>query len=342
MRKDKTYIICEIGVNHNGDFNVAKQMIDEAFNAGCSAVKFQAYKTSMLVKENTKLADYQKENVEPTTNSQYEMLKNYELSEEQFFNLENYTQKIGLDFLVTPFDSASLLMLKNNLNLKVIKISSSDLNNYPLIKEAIGLNLEMILSTGMATLSDIKDTIKFITKHKGRIAGILHCTTSYPTNLEEVNLNIIDMFIREFPFTIGYSDHTIGDLVPISAVAKGARIIEKHVTLSKNLPGPDHKASMEFDDLKHMIDKIRNLELALGIENKQPTITELKNKVVAIKKIHLKRDISMGEVLQEEDLYFLRANDGIEVKHVYEVIGKKANMKLIKDSILNWDMISSD
>lgn len=337
-----TYIICEIGVNHNGDMNLAKEMIKMSKKCGCDAVKFQAYKTEDLVKENTFLAEYQKSNLRKEKNSQFNMLNKYELSEDNFMELKKISDSLNVDFLVTPFDLHSLQYLSEKLRLKKIKISSADLNNYPLLQAAIKLNMSVILSTGMATLEDIKSSVNFIEKNNGNIDGILHCTTSYPTIWEDVNLNVIDTYKKEFFYPVGYSDHTVGDLIPVCAVAKGATIIEKHVTLSRDLEGPDHKASMEFADLKIMIEKIRTLEMSLGDGVKIITDIENKNKNIAIKKIVAGHDININHILNYDDFNYLRSNDGIEVKFVDKLIGKKCKKGIKKGDPILWEMIDSD
>lgn len=337
-----TYIICEIGVNHNGDIQLAKRMIDESYRCGCDAVKFQAFKTSKLVAKDTSLAEYQRENTSKKVKKQYDMLKQYELSESSFIELKKYTDSLKLDFIVTPFDFESLDFLKQKLKLKLIKFSSADLNNYPLIQKAIDYGMSMILSTGMSTLKGIQDTVQFIEKSHGTIEAILHCTTSYPTNYDEVNLNVIDTLKDNFNYKIGYSDHTIGELVPLSAVAKGAQVIEKHVTTSCDLEGPDHKASMEFTDLKKMIDKIRLLEVALGNPEKVITESENKNKNIVIKKIVASHDLNKGTLLKLDDLDYLRSEIGIEVKHVYEILNKEIILDISKNSPITWEMLKNE
>ena len=337
-----TYIICEIGVNHNGDVKLAREMMKRSKECGCDAVKFQAYKTENLVKKDTFLADYQKNNLTKDKSSQFNMLNKYELKENDFIELKKMAESLDVDFLVTPFDAESLKYLSEKLKLNKIKVSSADLNNFPLLLDAIKLNMSVILSTGMATLEDIKSTVKYIEQNNGHIDGILHCTTSYPTQWDDVNLNVIDTYKKEFSYPIGYSDHTIGDLIPLGAVAKGAAIIEKHVTLSRNFEGPDHKASMEFDDLKVMIEKIRTLEISLGDGVKKITDIEIKNKNIAIKKIVAKCDIHKGHTLSYEDFNYLRSNNGIEVKYVHELIGKKCKMEIKEGEPVLWEMIVSD
>ena len=331
---NKVIIIAEAGVNHNGSMEIAKQLIDAAADAGADYVKFQKFKTENLVSKTAKKANYQQENMPEASETQFEMLKKLELSAEQHDELIAYCKQKSIRFLSTAFDLESIDLL-NKLQLDFFKIPSGEITNLPFLKKIGSLKKNVIISTGMCIMSEINDAIETLNKagtEKNKIT-ILHCTTDYPTAMEDVNLNAMKNIATHFNLQVGYSDHTLGIEVPIAAVAMGASIIEKHFTLDKTLPGPDHKASLEPNELKAMITSIRNVEKAFGSYEKQPTDREEKNMLVARKSIHLAKSILKGHILSESDLIMKRPGDGISPMLMEQVIGKRVIENLSIDRI---------
>lgn len=332
----KVLIIAEAGVNHNGSIKIAKQLIAAAADAGADYVKFQTFKTENLVSKIAKKADYQEKNMPEASESQFDMLKKLELSIEQHHELIEYCRQKNIRFLSTAFDLESIDLL-NTLQLDLFKIPSGEITNLPYLKKIGALKKKVVISTGMCILEEINDAINELIKagtQKNKIT-ILHCTTDYPTPMEEVNLNAMRTIAAHFNLPVGYSDHTLGIEVPIAAVAMGASIIEKHFTLDKTLPGPDHKASLEPQQLKAMITGIRNIEKALGHSYKQPTSAELKNILVARKSIHIAKPIVKGHIISEGDLIMKRPGDGISPMLMGHIIGKKAKTNLAEEHKLN-------
>ena len=304
-----TYIIAEAGVNHNGNINYAKQLIEIAAEVGANGVKFQTFKASALATQQAPKASYQNTTA---TMSQFEMLKTLELSEEVHKQLKTYCEDCGIDFLSTPFDLESIELLET-LNMPLYKIPSGEITNLPYLRKIGSLKKEIILSTGMANLQEIHDALAVLEQagtSKKNIT-ILHCNTEYPTPMEDVNLNAMHTIREACGVRVGYSDHTLGIEVSIAAVALGATVIEKHFTLDRNLPGPDHQASLEPDELKAMVTSIRNIEKAMGSGEKIPSPSELKNKAVARKSIVARRPIKKGEVFSEENLGVKRPGTGL-------------------------------
>lgn len=347
--KNHTYIIAEAGVNHNGSYEMACQLVDIAKEAGADAVKFQTFNTDLLVTKEAKQAPYQTRNLGVTT-SQYEMLKKLELSYEEFQKLSAYCDAQNIEFLSTPFDSGSVDFLVDNIHIKTIKIPSGELTNSPFIHYISTKRLPLILSTGMASIEEIHESLSFIayglafptkgiemkkvqtfyrTKEAKQLLNefvtVLHCTTSYPTKPKDVNLLSIDYLLNELQTQIGFSDHSEGILIPIAAVAKGATIIEKHFTIDKMLPGPDHKASLNPTELKEMITGIRLIEEALGIYKKEPTNEELQNRIPARKSIVANKAIKSGEVYTTEHIITKRPGSGMEPVCYWGILGKQAS-----------------
>jgi N,N'-diacetyllegionaminate synthase len=336
----KVIIIAEAGVNHNGSIELAKQLIDVAADADADYVKFQTFKTENLVSKTAKKANYQLENMPEASETQFEMLKKLELSIEQHHDLITYCKQKNIRFLSTAFDLESIDIL-NELQLDLFKIPSGEITNLPYLKKIGALKKNVIVSTGMCIMSEINDAIEALTKagtDRAKIT-ILHCTTDYPTAMQDVNLNAMKNIATHFNLPVGYSDHTLGIEVPIAAVAMGATIIEKHFTLNKTLPGPDHKASLEPNELKAMISGIRNIEKALGNYEKKPTPTEQKNMLVARKSIHLIRPIVKGHIISESDLIMKRPGDGISPMLMEQVIAKKTVANFDKEHKLMWEDI---
>ena len=318
-------IIAEAGVNHNGSIKIAKQLIDAAADAGVDIIKFQTFKTENLVSKTATQAEYQKKNIGDGNDSQYEMLKKLELSEDAHIELINYCQKKGIRFWSTAFDSESMDYL-HSLGLGLWKIPSGEITNYPYLKKIASYGEDIIMSTGMCEESDIRNAIDVLIKFGIRKEQItlLHCNTQYPTPYEDVNLYAMNTMKETFGIQVGYSDHTQGIEIPIAAVALGAQIIEKHFTIDRNLPGPDHKASLEPNELKAMVSAIRNIEQALGSGHKTISESERKNIEIARKSIVAACPIKVGELLTEENLTVKRPGNGINPMRWNEVVGTRA------------------
>lgn len=330
----KVYIIAEAGVNHNGDLNTAKKLIDEAKKAGADAVKFQTFKAENLASKTALKATYQKQTTD-SKQSQYEMLKALELSIESHTKLIEHTKNIGIEFLSTPFDidSANLLF---ELGLSKFKIPSGELTNLPLLRTIAKFKKPIILSTGMATMAEIWDAFNILTTNVAlEDITILHANTEYPTPFCDVNLKAMVSIGAEFGVKFGYSDHTLGIAVPIAAVALGASVIEKHFTLDKTQPGPDHKASLEPNELAQMVAGIRAIELALGDGIKSPSPSEIKNINIARKSIVAKFDIKKGEIFTDDNITTKRTTPvGISPMKWDEIIGTPAQKNYKKDEII--------
>lgn len=331
----RTLIIAEAGVNHNGDIAKAKALIDKGAEAGVDYVKFQTFKAEKLVTKQAKRASYQDKNTQDN-DSQYEMLKKLELSQALHQELMDYCNQKGVKFLSTGFDSESLVFLAQ-LGITIAKVPSGEITNLPYLRQVASLFPEVILSTGMATIGEIKDAVKVLIDNgvsKNKIT-ILHCNTEYPTPMEDVNLKAMLHIQKELGIPVGYSDHTLGIEVPIAAVALGATVIEKHFTLDKTLPGPDHKASLEPDELKAMVSAIRNIEKAIdGSGLKEVSKSEEKNKPIARKSIVASTNIKKGDIFTPENLTVKRPGTGISPMQWDEVIGKEAKRDFQEDELI--------
>ena len=330
-----TLIIAEAGVNHNGSLEIAKQLIEAAFDAGVDIIKFQTFKADRLVSKDAKKAEYQKKNIVDGDDSQYQMLKKLELSDADHQELVAYCQQKGIKFWSTAFDLESIDFL-HDLGLHLWKIPSGEITNYPFIKKIASFHEPVIMSTGMCDEEDIKNAMELLMKSglsKDQIT-ILHCNTQYPTPMQDVNLKAMLTIKRDFGTKVGYSDHTQGIDVPIAAVALGAEVIEKHFTLDRNMQGPDHKASLEPQELKVMVKSIRNIEQALGTGVKQVSDSEKSNIAVARKSIVAKIYIKKGETLTEENLTVKRPGTGISPMRWEEVVGTKATKNYQPDDLI--------
>lgn len=321
----KVLIIAEAGVNHNGSLYIAKRLVDEAADAGVDIVKFQTFKAEKLVSKSAKQAEYQQRNMGKTDDSQYSMLKKLELSPLQHEELIDYCREKGIRFFSTAFDMDSIEYL-HSLNLGLWKIPSGEITNYPYLRKIAQYGEPVILSTGMCELADIEAAIQVLLSYglqKNQIT-VLHCNTEYPTPMRDVNLKAMLEIERKFGVAVGYSDHTEGIEVPIAAVALGATVIEKHFTLDKNMEGPDHKASLEPQDLRAMVKAIRNIEQALGSGHKVISASERKNIEVARKSIVAACPIRKGDLLTDENLTVMRPGNGISPMRWEEVVGTYA------------------
>jgi len=325
MNKRKhTLIIAEAGVNHNGDLTNAKALIDAAVDAGADIVKFQTFRAEDLVSKEAKQASYQKRNMNSKDDSQFQMLKQLELSHEDHEELIGYCKEKGIEFFSTAFDVRGLEYL-NSLGFGRFKVPSGEITNYPYLKKLAAIGKPVILSTGMANLQEIKEAMQVLeTGIQKEDIIVLHCNTEYPTPMNDVNLKAMNTIGLELNVNFGYSDHTLGIEIPVAAVALGATVIEKHFTLDRNLSGPDHRASLEPSELKDMVSAIRNIELAIsGDGKKYPSKSESKNKEIARKSIYTSRALKKGIILSEADLISLRPGDGISPMRWNEVIGKQ-------------------
>lgn len=333
---NKVIIIAEAGVNHNGDIDLARKLIDVAVDAGVDYVKFQTFKAESLVSKSAKKADYQIENTQNATENQLQMLKKLELSHEQHVELMSYCRQKNISFFSTAFDLESLIYLKE-LGLTMVKIPSGEITNLPYLRKAAELFSKVIISTGMSTLEDIEKALNVFLSAgiKREAIYILHCNTEYPTPMKDVNLLAMLEIKNKFNVEIGYSDHTLGIEVPTAAVALGAKVIEKHFTLDRNLPGPDQIASLEPLELKAMVVSIRNIEIAIsGNGLKEPSSSELKNMEIARKSIVAKTDINKGKVFSESNITTKRPGNGISPMLWDEVIGQVAQKDFIEDDLI--------
>lgn len=352
-----TYVIAEAGVNHNGSLDMAKRLIDAAADAGVDAVKFQTFSAAKLVAKHAPKADYQKSTTD-AQESQYDMIKRLELSEGDHDALLAYARSKGIEFLSTPFDSSSLVLLTERFGISTIKVSSGDITNAPFLLEIARAARHVIISTGMCTLTDVElalgvlafgfirppETLpdrdgfaQALASDEGQAAlrervSVLHCTSEYPAPFSEVNLRAMDTLATAFHLRTGYSDHTPGIHIPIAAVARGAQVIEKHFTLDRNLPGPDHKASLEPAELKAMMLAIRDVESALGDGVKRPTATEWKNRAIARKSLVAAEPVSQGAPLV---IACKRPGSGMSPYDFWRINGQQASRDYLTDELLD-------
>lgn len=354
-KSNPCFVIAEAGVNHNGNLELAKKLVDAAYEAGVDAVKFQTFKSEEIVTPEAEQAKYQTENT-GKKESQYEMLKRLELSYDNFRELKEYCDKVGIMFLSTPHSCKDDVDLVAEL-CKAIKVGSGDLTNLPILKYMAKKNLPIILSTGMANMEEIKEGVEAVLPINKQLI-LLHCTTNYPTALNEVNLKAMEAMEKEFNLPVGYSDHTEGIKVSLGAAALGACMIEKHFTLDRNMEGPDHKASLEPDELKQLVDEIREIEArmangesrktilgeldiaeVLGDGVKKPTPSELEVAKIARKSIVAAIDIKAGEIIAANMLKIKRPGTGILPKFLHEIVERKAKENILKDELLTWEKI---
>ena len=334
MKFSKVFIIAEAGVNHNGSINLAKKLIDAAANSGADAVKFQTFKAINLVTKNLEKANYQK-SLSSQNESQFDMLKKLELNKEMHLELINYSKNKNIKFLSSPFDHESIELLKD-LGLEIFKIPSGEIINLPYLKHIGKLDKKIILSTGMSNMDEVKnalDILVYAGTKKNNIT-VLHANTEYPTPMEDVNLRAMVAMGKKLNIDFGYSDHTLGIEVDIAAVAMGASCIEKHFTLDCNMEGPDHKASLEPDQLKEMVTAIRNIELALGNYIKKPSKSELPNIQIVRKSIVAKTKIKKGDILKENNLTTKRPGGGVSPMKWDEIINTRAKKDYKEDELI--------
>lgn len=356
---NRTFVIAEAGVNHNGNLKMAKELVSIAKDAGADAVKFQTFRAEQLASIHAPKAEYQAKTT-AKSQSQYQMLKELELTHDMHQALFEHCKNSGIEFLSTPFDVDSLDYLMGNFNLKWIKLSSGDLTTGPLLLAAARTQKSIILSTGMSTLDEIEQALKVIayglTHPQGdptesalqaayenpiskklllEKVSLLHCVTEYPAPFEDVNLHAMATLKNTFHLPVGLSDHTEGNAVVIAATALGAQIIEKHFTLDKNLPGPDHRASLSPDELKAMVKSIRQVELALGTSQKQPSQAEIRNRSIARKSLIALEDIRLGEPFTKLNLGMKRPGLGLSPMLYWELLGKLSQKDFKKDTLIS-------
>lgn len=328
----KTLIIAEAGVNHNGSVALAHRMIDAAYRAGADIIKFQTGKPELVISRFAEKAEYQK-NTTGHNESQLEMCRKIILQYEDHQSLKEHCEKLGIQFLSTPFDLDSIDFLEE-LGCTMWKIPSGEITNLPYLIKIAETHKPVILSTGMSTLEEISDAITVLKEHGSGEITLLHCTTEYPAPIEDVNLRAMETMRQKFGLKVGYSDHTQGIEIPVAAVAMGACVIEKHFTLDRNMKGPDHKASLEPDELAAMVKAIRNVERALGDGIKTPSPSEIKNIPIARKSIVAKKKILKGEFLTEENITTKRPGNGISPMRWKDVLGTRAVRDFCEDELI--------
>jgi len=318
---NETYFVAEAGLNHNGDIKLAKKLIDEAHDCRANAIKFQTYKS---------------ENFLTMSSPYYDFFKNVELGIEEFGELKDYSKSVGITFFSSPFDIESADNLKK-IGVPCFKIASSDLTNFPLVKHVAKMNIPMIISTGLANLNEVKETMEICESVGNNNIILVHSVANYPTLPEEANLLAIKTLKKHFAVPVGYSDNGESELVDLVAVSMGADLIEKHFTLDKKLPGPDHNFSIDPKGLKKLISEIRLIEKIRGKEEKTPQPSEIKNIQAIRKSITASVDIHKGDELNSENLAIKRPALGIEPKHYEKILGKKVKNDILKDSTVKWD-----
>ncbi len=328
----RTLIIAEAGVNHNGSLEIAKKLIDAAYESGADAVKFQTAKLGSLVTKDAPAAGYQKENMQKEL-SQAEMLKKLLLPFDAFKELAAYCRKVGIEFLSTPFDLESIDLLEE-IGCRLWKIPSGEITNLPYLERLAKTGKPIIMSTGMCTLEEVEAAVNVLKENRAGDITLLHCTTQYPAPYNDVNLKAMLTLKEKFDCNAGYSDHTMGIEIPIAAAAMGAAVIEKHFTLDRRMEGPDHKASLEPEELKRMVSSIRNVECSLGSGRKEPAASELPNRAVARKSIVAACGIKKGELFTEKNLTTKRPGNGISPMRWHQVLGMAAVRDFMEDELI--------
>jgi N-acetylneuraminate synthase len=336
----KTFIIAEAGINHNGDIKIAKKLIDAAVEAGADTVKFQTFKAEKIVIKAASKARYQIENT-GGDELQFDMLKKFELSKSEHMDLFAYCKEKGIIFMSTPFDEESADML-DNLGMSIFKIPSGEITNKSLIQHIASKIKNIILSTGMSYLGEVEKAVNWINEAWSKLENkprltLLHCVSSYPAAIEDTNLLAMKTMVKAFGLPVGYSDHTPGIEIPVAAVAMGASIIEKHFTLDRNMPGPDHKASLEPDELKAMVRSIRNIESAFGDGVKRPMKNEEDTRSISRRSLVTTRDIRTGEIISSNDIAIKRPGNGIPPEFKEIIIGMQAKHDISADTVIRWE-----
>jgi len=331
--RDKVFIVAEAGVNHNGNTDMALRLVDAAAAAGCDAVKFQTFRAHALVSRHAQTAAYQKAN--GGGESQLEMLKKLELPYDRHQRLKDHAADRGILFFSTAFDMESIDMLRE-LDIPLWKIPSGEITNYPYLVRVAQMGKPVLLSTGMSTRAEVAEAVDVLTGHgtdRDRLC-ILHCNTEYPTPMQDVNIRAMAKLGEDFGTAFGYSDHTPGDTIAVAATALGARVVEKHFTLDRTLPGPDHRASLEPGELKAMVNAVRNIEQALGDETKRPSPSEEKNKIIARKSLVAAKPIRAGERFTQENVTAKRPAMGLSPMRWTDVLGRMASRDFAEEELI--------
>lgn len=339
MKNDKRpYIIAEAGVNHNGSLEIARRLVEAARSCGADAVKFQTFKAERLVTRGAEKADYQKR-AGTEGDSQFEMLKRLELGEDDFRMLFDDCNLVGIEFLSSPFDEESADLL-DSLGMATFKVPSGEITNHPFLEHVARKEKPVILSTGMSTIGEVEEAVGILSACGASRLTLLHCVTEYPAPYGEINLNAMITLRTAFGLEVGYSDHTPGIEVPVAAVALGATVIEKHFTLDNAMDGPDHRASLNPDDFRRMVQAIRNVKQAMGDGIKRPAPCELKNVGIARKSIVAAEAIGKGEIITLVKLAIKRPGCGIQPKDIGKLVGLRVNRAIAKDEVLKWDHLA--
>ncbi|OGQ05111.1 MAG: N-acetylneuraminate synthase [Deltaproteobacteria bacterium RIFCSPLOWO2_01_44_7] len=334
-RLNRPYLIAEAGVNHNGNINLAYRLIDAAKQSGADAVKFQIFKTENLLTLSAPLAEYQKKE---GLVSQFEMAKQLELSFDDFKALKNYSEKVGITFLSTPDDEESLEFL-NGLGVALIKIGSGEVTNLPFLRLVAKTKKFIILSTGMSTLEEVQEAVKAIFNEGNQQLILLHCVSAYPAPVEQIHLRAMETLKTTFKLPVGFSDHTLGISISLAAAALGAKVIEKHLTIDKNLSGPDHASSLNPAEMKSLAEGLAQVAMALGNGVKKPAPCEINTKTVVRKSIVVNKDLKKGDIISALDLACKRPGNGIAPKYLDKIVGLKVKKTIKKDTLLTWDML---
>lgn len=337
-KKEPCFIIAEAGINHNGNFDTAIKMIDEAVDAGVDAIKFQMYKTEEIITRSAEKATYQKISKSSDDETQFEMIKKYELEDEEYQRLSEYCKKKSITYLSTAFDEISLDNLIA-MGVPALKVPSGEINNLQLLRKMALADLPIIMSTGMADMTEVRESYQFLKRCGVKDIVLLHCTSSYPAPLDSINLRAMNLMEREIGTLVGYSDHSEGLIIPLASVAMGACVLEKHFTLDRSMDGPDHKASLNASELKEMVKLIRCTEQALGNGEKKPTSDEFSMKKAARRSLVAIADMCVGHVIEISDISVKRPGTGIEPKFLDNFIGKKVKKEIVGDQLIEWDMI---
>lgn len=337
---DKVFIIAEAGVNHNGEIELARRLVDAAAEAGADAVKFQSFHAEKIVCKNAEKAAYQKEMTD-AQETQLEMLKKLELTEQMHRELMDYCGERGIIFLSTPFDIDSIQMLAE-LGLQIFKIPSGEITNLPYLRKIGGYHRKIILSTGMSSMEEVEAAVKILQENGADDITLLHCNSQYPTPMPDVNLTAMVSMKKKLGFPVGYSDHTQGIEIPVAAVALGAVVIEKHFTLDRTMEGPDHKASLEPNELKEMVKAIRNIEMALGDGVKRLSKSEKENVGAARKSIVAAVPIKKGDIFTKENLTMKRPGTGISPMRWDELSGHRAKREYCQDDFISVSELERD
>lgn len=335
-RFKNTFIIAEAGINHNGSFSLAKDLIDAAAESNADAIKFQNFRAHMVISKYAEKADYQKKS-RFDRETQLEMLKKFELDDDDYYKLCKYTAKKNITFLSTPKDIESAKLLED-IGVDIYKIGSTEINNFEFLNYVASFKKPILLSTGMSTLDEVRQAVKLIQERNDSLLVLLHCISQYPCPVEQVNLKAMLTLKKVFRLPIGYSDHTLGIEITLAAVALGAKVIEKHFTLNRAIKGPDHAISIEPKEFKSMVSHIRNIEKSMGSGTKEPSPCEIENRRLLRRSLVFSKDLKQGSILTANDIIVKRPGWGIEPKYKAKLISKVLKCDVFEDQLLQWEM----